>query len=318
MEKKKLSVVVRNNLEKIVIFLIATFYIWQGVFKITDRNETFISVLGNILLSVVIGIAISLNMTQMGIKDGRKSDKFIKSEELYGTTKELATPYFDKLYAWCEYKNDQELNTKKRDIIRNVGLSWKAYRLGYYKEHKDDLSLNENQLKAINEADSAKIEKIESRMLLSDLPTSHLSLLFGKKEQKRFGKSESDFKKQTLATDLITRLAISFVLGYYTISPLINGSNWRDIMANMIWHTLHIVIWITFGTLKYSNAKLFMEDEYRQVHLIQKTELLNEFIITMKNNSKVVDEFDVNQDDIDNYLDKLIKEKENEQKTILD
>ena len=315
MEKKKLSVTVRNNLEKISIFLISFFYVFQGIFQITDRGQDIMSVLGNIMLSILIGVAISSNLTQMGLKDGRKSDKFIASDELYGQTKERATQYFDKLYAWCEYKNDQELNAKKRDIIRNAGLSWKAYRIGYYK----DKELNPEQQKAIDEANACKIEKINNRILLSDLPQDELSILFGNKKEKRFGKSEREFKKQTLAVDLITRLFISFVLGYYTLAPLINGDNWKSVISQLLWHFMHILIWLTFGVLKYSNAKSFIEDEYRQTHLIQKTELLNEFIVTMQNSPQVVEQFDIDNDDIDNYINEIIKEKEqNDKKTILD
>lgn len=315
MEKKKLSVTVRNNLEKISIFLISFFYVFQGIFQITDRGQDIMSVLGNIMLSILIGVAISSNLTQMGLKDGRKSDKFVASDELYGQTKERATQYFDKLYAWCEYKNDQELNAKKRDIIRNAGLSWKAYRIGYYK----DKELNPEQQKAIDEANACKIEKINNRILLSDLPQDEMSILFGKQKEKRFGKSEREFKKQTLAVDLITRLFISFVLGYYTLAPLINGDNWKSVISQLLWHFMHILIWLTFGVLKYSNAKSFIEDEYRQTHLIQKTELLNEFIVTMQNSPQVVEQFDIDNDDIDNYINEIIKEKEqNDKETILD
>lgn len=315
MEKKKLSVTVRNNLEKISIFLISFFYVFQGIFQITDRGQDIMAVLGNIMLSILIGVAISSNLTQMGLKDGRKSDKFVASDELYGQTKERATQYFDKLYAWCEYKNDQELNAKKRDIIRNAGLSWKAYRIGYYK----DKELNPEQQKAIDEANSCKIEKINNRILLSDLPQDEMSILFGKQKEKRFGKSEREFKKQSLAVDLITRLFISFVLGYYTLSPLINGDNWKSVISQLLWHFMHILIWLTFGVLKYSNAKSFIEDEYRQTHLIQKTELLNEFIVTMQNSPQVVEQFDIDNDDIDNYINEIIKEKEqNDKETILD
>lgn len=315
MERKKLGVVVRNNLEKISIFLISFFYVFQGIFQIKNNGSNVISIIGNIALSVLIGVAISVNLTSMGLKDGRKSEKFIASDKLYGETKEKATPYFDKLYAWCEYKNDQELNAKKRDIIRNAGLSWKAYRIGYYKDHQEKLT--QEQQKAIQEANACKIEKINNRILLSDISSD--KSFFGKKFEHRFGKSEREFRMQTMAMDVVSRLFISFVLGYYTLEPLINGDNWQTVISQLLWHFMHILIWLTFGVLKYSNAKTFIEDEYRQTHLIQKTELLNEFIVTMQNSPQVVEQFDANNDDIDNYLEELLKEKkENDKETILD
>ena len=73
---------------------------------------------------------------------------------------------------------------------------------------------------------------------------------------------------------------------------------------------MQISMWLTFGVMKYVNAKSFIEDEYRQTHLIQKTEYLNEFIITIQNNPSVINEFDEDKE-VQQYLDELMKEKEN-------
>ena len=61
---------------------------------------------------------------------------------------------------------------------------------------------------------------------------------------------------------------------------------------------------------RYSSAKSFIEDEYRQTHIIQKTEYLNEFIITIQNNPSVLLEYDEDRE-VQEYLDELMKEKEN-------
>ena len=61
--------------------------------------------------------------------------------------------------------------------------------------------------------------------------------------------------------------------------------------------------------MKYANAKYFMEYEYRQSHVIQKTEYINEFYVTMENNPKVVEDFDEEQE-IDKFILDFIKEKE--------
>lgn len=316
MEKKKLSSVIKENLQKISILLISFVYIVQGVFTIKQRNTTILEIIGGVILSVIIGVLISNNMTSMGVRDGRRSEKFLDSEKCYGETKERATPYFDKLFAWCEFKNDQELNLKKKEIIQNAGLSWKAYRIGYYKEHTE--GLKENQIKAIDEANNCKIEKINNRILLSDVSNNMDDLLFGKK-QRKFGLSEREYRAKASVSDIFAKFFIGLVSGLYMLAPLINGENWKDIVAHILWNTLHIVIWLAVGIIKYSNAKAFMEDEYRQTHIIQKTEYLNEFIVTMQNSPQVVEEYRENEDDIDNYIAELIKEKEkNDKERILD
>ena len=71
-------------------------------------------------------------------------------------------------------------------------------------------------------------------------------------------------------------------------------------------------MWLSFGFQKYIDSKYFMEYEYRQSHLVQKTELFNEFIVTMQNNPTIIYTYDVN---IDEEVDKFIKQKE-EQKQL--
>ena len=172
----------------------------------------------------------------------------------------------------------------------------------------------------MEEANNCKIEKINNRILLSDVSNSDefAGILIGKKTRK-FGIGEREYRARASISDIFGKFFIGLVSGLYMLMPLINGENWKDILAHILWNTLHIVIWLAVGIIKYANAKSFMEDEYRQTHIIQKTEYLNEFIVTMQNNPKVVEQYQTNEDDIDNYIAELIKEKEkNDKERVLD
>lgn len=311
-DKKKIGIAIRNNLQKIVIALISIIYIAQGLFQFYKKDTTLWNILGAVGISIIVGLLITNNMRSIGLSDGRKGEKFVNSEKVYGETKERATRFFHKLFAWCEYKNNQELEIVKKDIIMQAGLSWKGYKSGYYNEHTDKLT--DEQKKALENVKFAKIERLTSRELLSDLSSTNniFDKIFG--QQKRFGDSIANFQLRTTLSDAFSRLFMAVVMGLYGVLPLFTGDNWATILGNMLWHFAQIILWLSFGVLKYNAAYSFMEDDYRQTHLIQKTEYLNEFIITMENTPEVVDNFD-DEEDVDSYIDRLIKERENDKET---
>ena len=199
-KKRKFSEVVRENLQKITIFLISFIYIIQGMFQIKHRDTTIWNILGSIGISIVVGFVIASNLRSMGIRDGRRSEIFIGSMMSYAKAKERATPEFDKLSSWCEYKNAQELEFKKKGIIQSAGLNWKAFKLGYYDDEKNLTKLNEKQLEALEEAKYCQIYRINSQELLSDLPS-----LFGKNGS-RFGQSQNEYLIKGGIIDILSRI----------------------------------------------------------------------------------------------------------------
>lgn len=300
-KRKKLSEILRDNLQKIIILLVSVVYISQGVFKLQKKDATFFDIVGGIGISIIIGVLISSNLRSMGIRDGRRSEIYTTSVKAYGKTKEDATPIFDSLASWCEYKNTWELEVKKKEIIQENGLNWRAYKLGYYEDHKE--KLNERQLKALEDAKTCKIARISSQELLSDLPK------IKSKSGSRFGESEREYTSRNNVVDFFTRFFIGLCSGFYGLAPLFSEGNVQEIVAGIIWNTAQIIIWLAFGLVKYADARYFIEEEYRQTHIIQKTELLNEFIITMKNKPEIIEQYDENLE-LDEYIDKYIQERE--------
>lgn len=297
--KNKSSSTVREKLQIIIIALICCVYIAHGLFTLEESEQTIAEIIGNIAWSGTIGVIISSMFTSQGLKDGRNTELFLNSLKAYGDSKSRATPWFDKLTTWCSYKNAYDLEIRKREIVEGAGLNYRAYTVGYYDEHPEVLA--EDQLKALEKVDTCKILKITQRELLSDMPKNRFS------EKNRFGETVLEYQTKGTVLDIIVKLALAIICGLYTLEP-IKDSNW----AGLVWNLLQILMWLSFGFQKYIDSKYFMEYEYRQSHLVQKTELFNEFIVTMQNNPNIIYTYDVN---IDDEVDKFIKQKE-EQKQL--
>lgn len=310
-KRKKVGDYLKDKLQIIAVLVVSTIYIFQGFFELEKKETTIWAILGNIGLSIIVGLAITTILNNAGLKDGTNDDKYISSMKAYGETKQKATPFFDKLSSWCHYKNEQELEYKKKDIIQSAGLSWKGFKVGYYEEHQDKIS--EEQIKAIETAKKCKIAKVKSDDLLSDLPKQSI-----RSEENKFGEDKKDYQRKEFVSDLFIRVGTSIICGLYILRPIMNS----ETIGNILWNAGQIVIWLSFGIIKYHNAKTFIVDEYRHSHIILKTEYLNEFIITMQSNPDVINKYVNDDNDIDKFIEKYIKEQkeieEHEQKAILD
>ena len=307
---------IRENLQKIVICLVSVLYVTQGLFTVVKKETTVWDIVGNIGLSIIVGLIITNSLNTSGLKDGRRSEEFIGSMKVYGAAKLKATPYLDKLSSWCEYKNFQNLQIKKKEIIQDSGLNWRAYKFGYYDEENNRTKLNKDQLKAIEDAKTATVAKITYSEMLSDLPKKR-NLRFGKEQA--FGETEQDYKTRNIYMDFFYKIVMAIVGGLYALTPLLTQENAMEMLSGVIWNTTQIIIWLAFGVLKYINAKAFMIDEYRQTHVIQKTELFNEFLITMENNPSVIENYSEDIE-IDRYIQEFLnkKEKENIQEEVIE
>lgn len=306
--RKKFVESFKENFSKIVIIAVSLVYIGQGVFKIQKKETSLIAIFGAIGLSIIVGLVISSNLKNMGLRDGRRSDLFLNSLKIYGETKEKATPYFDKLFYWCEYKNDQELLVRKKEIVQSAGLNWKAFKLGYYDVHSEKLS--DKQKESIEKAKTCTINRMTSQEILSDLPRMKWAK-FG--SNSRFGESEQEYKVKGLIFNTISRFFVGIVCGLYGLYPIFSKENLSVIVAGVVWNTIQILLWLAIGVMEYSNSKNFIEVEYRQTHIIQKTELLNEFIVTIQNNPKVIEEFDEDYE-IELYIKEYIENQANKRK----
>ena len=289
----------KDRLQFIAILVVSIIYIFQGFFELVQKDTTVIDILGNIGLSIIVGLVITTILNNSGLKDGTNDEKYVASMRAYGETKQKATPYFDKLSSWCHYKNEEDLEYRKKDIIQGAGLSWKGFKVGYYENNQDNLS--QEQKNALNNAKKCQIIRIRPDDLLSDLPKSQAI-----ENGNKFGEGRDEYLRKEVIIDVITRVAMSIICGLYILKPIIND----EALGNILWNTGQIVIWLSFGVIKYYNARSFMVDEYRHTHIILKTEYLNEFIVTMSNNPDVINKYNNEDDEIDKFIEELITKKE--------
>ena len=85
------------------------------------------------------------------------------------------------------------------------------------------------------------------------------------------GRGVAEYKRQTTASDVMSKIVTSAVLGYYGVK-LISDFSW----AALIWILVQVIFFVVLGTLKYNGAISYMTEEYRE-RRIKKTQHLKKF-----------------------------------------
>lgn len=301
-KKNKVFENILSHLEILVIAIIGVLYVCQGLYQFAAKNATLVEIIGSIVESFIVGLMIYTNLRKLGLRAGRKDENFIASIGYYSNAKEKTKNYREKTPAFCNYKNKQTLDTLRKDLIEDVGLSYTLWKQGFYsKQSYEELNLDKDQIHTLETIKSIKAPKIRPNELYSDLPhySTKQALKYG-----QFGQDEKSYTFINGATDALFMFVSAIITGYFGLEPIINA----DSLAQALWNLIQLIIWISFGVMKYYQSYMFMVNEYRQTHIIQKAEILYEFISIMSKNPHALDEYD---DEL-KYLKKLEEEKENE------
>ena len=86
-----------------------------------------------------------------------------------------------------------------------------------------------------------------------------------------FGKTKIQYERESGAKDVISKIVVSLIFGYYGVEFVETFD-----MAELIWKVLQISLFIVFGTVSMFKAYFFIKDEYR-AKIIKKVNYLEMF-----------------------------------------
>lgn len=301
----KIGDFVKGNLAKLVLVAIIGLYIGQGAFELVKREFNVENFLGRLLTGLIIGVSIYTCLRLSGIADGRRDNVFLSSLKLYKQKKvEVSNSKQYKLTAFCLYKNEVSLEEAKQDYLLANGINYSLWKKGGYddKESKLYKVLEPEQIKALENVGKVRTARITTSFLMTDAPKVNK-----KYKGKVIARDDKDYIRDGAIKDAISVLVCSGAFAYYVLMPIVNG----DVLANVLWNLFQVIIWLTFGVIKYIQAKDFITHEYRESHLVYKIELLSEYLSIMQTDESLLDEYDV----LKKYEDEETKKIE-EQKLI--
>lgn len=259
----------------LAVFLVSILYILTAFLELQKTGKTPQQIIVDGVLVFLLGFFINRLFDLQGIMDGEKDDNFRASMVYHCKAVERVAPHIDRLDGWCDAKNKENFVTQRTRILATEGLKYSDYfdEDGTAKE----LVVNEDKL------NNRFLRKMEMRRIkcfykalhvkLTPLSTCELTSEGGNmNDPYYFGRTKREYEKQSSLSDIIAKIAIAIIFGYYGVSLIKDFS-----YAKLIWNCLQVGIFVLMGIVKMFNSYIFITGEFRG-RMVKKVTVLEMFL----------------------------------------
>lgn len=149
------------------------------------------------------------------------------------------------------------------DCARYDRTSEENARVGWGLAPTETKNSEKAKLRAYKKALRVKLKPLVSSNLTSDGVKAN--------DPFDFGKSKREFTTQRNASDIVIKLLMAIIFGYFGVS-LASEVN----LASIIWNGLQIVLYVTGGVIQMYNSYMWVVDDYRG-SVIKKIDYLQKF-----------------------------------------
>lgn len=269
----------------IIIALVCVSYISTSLFIIDSTGKTVGQIVADTGISLIMGITIYRLFSIQGIMDAKK-DEVMKS--VFARHEEVAisvNKHLEELDDWCEKKNAENLKAERTRLLSRVALKYSKC----FDEEGFPLDVDFGEVENQKQSFSKRFSNFKKKLYLERACNLKLSILTSanltgnsSKTNNRydFGRNINEYENQSTFIDLICRLIISFIFGYYGIK-LVSDFNYIE----FLWKIFQVLVFSSAGAIRMYNAKMFIHGEYRD-SILKKIYTLEAF----KNDIKFVED----------------------------
>ncbi|MBQ7907286.1 MAG: hypothetical protein IJ309_04850 [Clostridia bacterium] len=284
-----------KNAGYIAVVLISLVYIAGSMLMISRTGKTVLEILGTGILSMLVGILINGVFRGIGLRRGDEDEKMVSTTALHARTVEEITPYIDRLDSFCQIETEGARKSLRTQILLEEGIAYDTVFDGagtlkikepYYLFTKEEIDStkgffarqgqrrkNRKYRQAILRAVRLKIKRLTPSSLTTD--GARVENPFD------FGKSKSQFSRGRGASDIVIRVLMAIIFGYFGVS-LVGEIN----IASIIWNALQIVMYICGGIIQMHTAYVWVVDSYRG-SIVRRIDLIEKFKLFVKKEQKV-------------------------------
>ncbi len=275
---EKVRTFLQRNLGYFVVAVVSAVYIATAFIQIDETGKTVGRIIADGAVVFLLGFFINRIFDLQGIMNGERDDRFRASVLLHGETVVKISPHIDKLDDWCKLKNEENLRVQRTRILATEGMKYSDYfdNDGAAKEIKVDEEKLKNKL--YRRIEKKRIACFHKALRLKLTPISAGELTSEGvhiDDPYNFGRTKEQYEKQTSLIDIVSKVVIAVIFGYYGVSLIQDFS-----YANLIWNGLQVALFILVGSIKMYNSFIFITDEYRGriVKKINNLEMFDNYI----------------------------------------
>ena len=290
--KKTFSEFFYKNAGYFAVLLISLSYIAGSFILISATGKSVYEIIATGVISMIVGILITGVFRSLGLQRGDEDEKSISTNKLYSETVESCVPYIDKLEEFCDNENTRAQISIRKKILSVAGLKYndcfdengvvKDYNYELYSEEYIKSQKSKRQRRKLKKTNKLrkkayfKAVNIKIKLLT---PSTLTSNSIKENDPFDFGKTKKEYRSQRNLSDMITRVCMAIIFGYFGVT-FVSEVNF----ATLIWNILQIIMYITSGIIQMYASYSFIVDDFR-LNTIKKIDYLQKFSLYAKNQS---------------------------------
>lgn len=264
----------KKNIGYMVVGLVSAIYIATSVITMGKTGKTFGEIVADGAIVLFLGMFINRIFDLQGMMNGDREVRVQETIRLHGEAVVRVSPYLDRLDKWCEEKNEEALKMQRTKILASEGMRYDDY--FDEKGGAKPFFVNKDRLKdkflRVDEIKRLRCFRKALRLKLTPLTASGLTSEGGKKQDPYYlGRTKSQYERGATISDVITKVIIACLFGYYG-AELVQDFSYAD----LIWKALQIGIFFITGVIKMYQSYMFVVDEYRG-RIVKKIDNLQKF-----------------------------------------
>ena len=269
---------IQKNLGYIAVVFVCIVYVATAFITIGKTGKTISQIIADGFIAFLLGFSINRILDLQGIINGERDERYLASVKLHGETILKVSKYIDRLEGWCEIQNAINLKVQRTRILAQEGMKYDDY----FDEQGNAKGYQYTQQKlprALQKIENAKISCYRKavKLKLTPLSTGELTSEGSKaNDQYNFGRTKEQYERQASVSDIVSKVLISVVIGYYGVT-FVQDFNY----ANLIWNCLQVAMFICIGAIKMRQSYSFITGEYRGriIKKINNLEMFYNYII---------------------------------------
>lgn len=251
----------KKNIGYMVVGLVSAIYIATSVITMGKTGKTFGEIMADGAVVLFLGVFANRIFDLQGMMNGDREERVQETIRLHGEAVVRVSPYLDRLDKWCEEKNEEALKMQRTKILASEGMRYDDYfdekggakLFVVNKDRLKDKFLRGDEIKRL------RCFRKALRLKLTPLTASGLTSEGGKKQDPYYlGRTKSQYERGATISDVITKVIIACLFGYYG-AELVQDFSYAD----LIWKALQIGIFFITGVIKMYQSYMFVVDEYR-------------------------------------------------------
>lgn len=265
------------NTGYIAVAFIALAYIATSVITIGETGKSIAKIIGDGAQAFLAGVLITRGFSLQGIVRGSNDERVIKARETHSEQIFKVETYIDRLDDWCDKKTAMALRRERTKILAVQSMRY----VDFFDE--DGVALPYKPLplpdglkqRHLHKKREKKREACYKRAVDLTITPLSASVLTGGKykadDPYNFGQDIDDYEKSNLRRDMLSKLLIGVVFGYYVVELLAGIS-----IADTVWKVFQLCIFCGSGAIQMMRSFMYMTDRYCK-RLLQLTGRLREF-----------------------------------------